>query len=206
MRVEVRDKDITGLNIAVSPGVTLRGEVAITGGGALRPDAVRIQLQSLGTLPPQVATTAGLIPVDANGKFEINNLSEGRYRISANIREVPQASYVASIQQGGVNIYDDGFDVDTRSAQVPIRVEVNTAGEIVEGNVRINQLKDAASVNVVLVPSAARRSNPAFYRTTMTDDKGHFVIRGVAPGTYTIFAWDFALPGAWLNPDFVQKY
>jgi len=72
--------------------------------------------------------------------------------------------------------------------------------------VRIDQLKDAPNVNVVLVPAASKRNNPSFYKTAVTDEKGHFVIRGVAPGTYTIFAWDFILPGAWQNVDFVQKY
>jgi len=204
VRVEVRDKDIVGLNIGVTPGVTLRGEVAINGAGTLRPEAIRIQLQALGTLPPQVAMTPGAIPVDANGKFEINNLSEGRYRI--NVLPGTPTSYVASVQQGGVNIFDEGFEVDNQTAQLPIRVDVNTTGETVEGNVRIDQLKDAPNVNVVLVPAASKRNNPSFYKTAVTDEKGHFVIRGVAPGTYTIFAWDFILPGAWQNVDFVQKY
>src|SRR5688572_17510939 len=81
-RVEVQDKDITGLNITVSPGVTIRGEVVIAGPAAnVRPEAVRIQLQALGSLPPQIASAVGAVPVDASGKFEIANLAEGRYRM-----------------------------------------------------------------------------------------------------------------------------
>ena len=58
---------------------------------------------------------------------------------------------------------------------------------------------------VVLVPEAARRNNPALYKTGLTDDKGHFIIRGVAPGAYTIFAWDSVLPGAYQNAEFLEK-
>jgi hypothetical protein len=202
MRVEVRDKDLTGLKITVSPGVTLRGEVALTGPATLRPEMVRIQLQALDTLPPQVAMTVGAVPVDESGKFQVANLAEGRYRMNA-VLPAP-AAYVASIQQGGVNVFDDGFNLDTQNFQVPIRVEINTAGETVEGNVR-SQLKEISNATVVLVP-ASRRNNPALYKTAVTDEKGHFILRGVAPGSYTVFAWDFVLPGAYQNAQFLEKY
>jgi hypothetical protein len=52
-RIEVKDKDLTGLTITVSPGVTLRGEMFFTGPGAstVKPETLRIQLQTLSTLP-----------------------------------------------------------------------------------------------------------------------------------------------------------
>jgi hypothetical protein len=49
-------------------------------------------------------------------------------------------------------------------------------------------------VLVALVPAPARRNNPALYRTATTDDKGHFTLRGVAPGDYTAFAWGVCSP------------
>jgi hypothetical protein len=204
-RVEVLDKDITGLNIAVSPGVSLQGEIAIQGPSAtLRPEAVRIQLQALGSLPPQVANAIGVVPVDASGKFQISNLAEGRYRM--NVAGLPAGAYVASIQQGGVNVFDDGFSVDTQESQIPIRVEINTAGETVEGNVTASGLRPAVNALVVLVPASSRRNNLALYKTVTTDGKGHFVMRGVAPGAYTIFAWESVLPGAFQNAEFLEKY
>jgi hypothetical protein len=205
VRVEVLDKDITGLNIAVSPGVTLQGEIAIQGTATtVRPEAVRIQLQALGSLPPQVVNAIGVITPDASGKFQISNLAEGRYRM--NVVGLPAGAYVASIQQGGTNVFDDGFSVDTQESQIPIRVEINTAGETVEGNVTTAGLKPASTAVVVLVPAASRRSNPALYKNVTTDDRGHFVIRGVAPGAYTIYAWESVLPGAFQNAEFLEKY
>jgi hypothetical protein len=46
----------------------------------------------------------------------------------------------------------------------------------------------------------------ALYKTVTTDGKGHFVMRGVAPGAYTIFAWESVLPGAFQNAEFLEKY
>ena len=205
VHVEVRDKDLTDVNITVSPGVTLRGEIAFTGPGAatVHPETLRIQLQTLSTLPPQVANTIGAVAVDQIGKFQIANLSEGRYRMNV---VTPPGAYVASIQQGGTNAFDDGFEIDKLNADVPIRIEIHLAGETVEGSVQTAQKTDAANAMVVLVPPLNRRNNPALYKTAVTDDKGHFTIRGVAPGLYTALAWESVLPGAYQNAEFLDKY
>jgi protocatechuate 3,4-dioxygenase beta subunit len=203
--IEIRDKDLSDVTITVSPGVTLRGEMIFTGPGAasVHPETLRIQLQTLSTLPPQVANAIGAVAVDEMGKIQIANLSEGRYRMNV---QTPPGAYVASIQQGGTNVFDDGFNIDKLNAEVPIRIEVNLAGETVEGNVQTVQKKDAANAMVVLVPPLNRRNNPALYKTAVTDDKGHFVIRGVAPGLYTALAWESVLPGAYQNAEFLDKY
>jgi hypothetical protein len=203
--VEIRDKDLSGMTITVSPGVTLRGELSFTGPGAstVRPETLRIQLQSLGTLPPQVASAVGAVTVDPMGKFQIDNLSDGRFRMNV---LTPPGAYVASILQGGTNVFDDGFDINKQNADVPIRIEINLSGETVEGNVQTAQKKDAANAMVVLVPPLNHRNNPAMYKTTTTDDKGHFTIRGVAPGLYTALAWESVLPGAYQNAEFLDKY
>jgi len=91
-------------------------------------------------------------------QFQIANLSEGRYRMNV---QTPPGAYVASIQQGGANVYDDGFNIDMQNAQVPIRIEINLAGETVEGTVQTAEKKDAANAMVVLVPPLNRRNNPA---------------------------------------------
>jgi protocatechuate 3,4-dioxygenase beta subunit len=203
--IEIRDKDLSDVTITVSPGITLRGEMIFTGPGAatVHPETSRIQLQTVGSLPPQVASVIGAVAVDDMGKFQIANLSEGRYRMNV---LTPPGAYVASIQQGGTNVFDDGFNIDKQNAEVPIRIEINLAGETVEGNVQTAQKKDAANAMVVLVPPLNRRNNPALYKTATTDDKGHFTIRGVAPGLYTALAWESVLPGAYQNAEFLDKY
>jgi hypothetical protein len=204
LRVEVKDKDITGLNIPISPGVTLKGEVVVAGGGTLKPEDLRMQLQALDTLPPQIAQAVGTFSVDANGKFEIANLAEGRYRMNGSTRD--PNGYFVSITQGGVNVFDEGFAVDTQSVQLPLRIEINPTGPAVEGDVKTAQGKPAANAVVALVPAAAHRNNPTLYRLGTADGNGHFNIRGVAPGAYTAYSFETVLPGAYQNEDFLSKY
>jgi hypothetical protein len=48
-------------------------------------------------------------------------------------------------------VFDDGFNIDIQNAQLPIRIEINLAGETVR-KCRTAQKKDAANAMVVLVP------------------------------------------------------
>jgi hypothetical protein len=63
-----------------------------------------------------------------------------------------------------------------------------------------------SKVTVVLVPPESRRQNSALYKTAVTDGDGKFKIQAVAPGSYTIFAWQNVVPGAWQSVEFLEKY
>jgi hypothetical protein len=204
--VEIGDKDIAGVRLVLTSGATLNGEVSVTGTGGtppLRLDGLRITLQALDSLPPQVINAIGTIPVDPTGKFSIPDLAEARYRI--NIAGLPPTAYISEMRMAGVNVFDDGVNLNTREKQASIQIVVNAAGEVVEGTVQRNDSKPAADATVVLVPAPSRRQNPALYKTAITDEAGRFVLRGIAPGQYTIFAWEYVLNGAWQNADFMEK-
>jgi hypothetical protein len=59
---------------------------------------------------------------------------------------------------------------------------------------------------VVLVPPASDRQNALRYKTTQTDEKGNFALKGVPPGEYSLFAWENVPFTAWMNSDFLAKY
>jgi hypothetical protein len=203
--VEILDKDITGVKLGLTSGATLNGEISVTGAGTppVRLDGLRITLQALDSLPPQVTNAIGTISVDSTGRFSIPDLAEARYRI--NIAGLPPTAYVSEMRMAGANVFDDGINFNTREKQSSIQIAVNAAGEVVEGTVQRNDSKPAADATVVLVPAPSRRQNPALYKTAITDETGRFVLRGVAPGQYTIFAWEYVLNGAWQNADFIAK-
>jgi hypothetical protein len=203
--VDIKDRDITGITLGLSSGSTLNGEVSVTGAGTtpIRLDSLRITLQALDSLPPQVTSAIGLTQVDATGKFSIPYVAEAKYRI--NIAGLPPTAYVSDIRLSGANAFDDGFTFNAREAQSSMQIAINADGETVEGTVKGTGTQLAAGATVVLVPVSSRRQNPAMYKTATTDDAGHFVLRGVAPGQYTVFAWEYVLSGAWQNADFIAK-
>src|SRR5262245_25603574 len=77
---------------------------------------------------------------------------------------------------------------------------------MVQGIVQNAEGKALGEATVVLVPPASRRQNRALYKTATTDASGRFTIRGVAPGSYKIFAWPNVPNGAYFNGRFLAKY
>ena len=80
------------------------------------------------------------------------------------------------------------------------------AGEI-EGIATTEKPEPADSATATLVPTGTYHSHP-FYKTVVTDSAGgHFTIRGIAPGSYRLFAWDKVYPNAVMyDPGFLRPY
>ena len=44
------------------------------------------------------------------------------------------------------------------------------------------------------------------YRKTVSDQSGHFNLRGLRPGEYTLLAWESVDGEAYYNPEFLKVY
>jgi hypothetical protein len=57
----------------------------------------------------------------------------------------------------------------------------------------------------VLVPDEKHRDDSAYYKTGTSDSAGSIAIKGIPPGDYTLFAWEYIDAGAWYNLDFIRQ-
>ena len=64
----------------------------------------------------------------------------------------------------------------------------------------------ASSATVVAVPDAARARRQSLYETETTDQSGHFSIRGLEPGEYTVYAWDKPEGTPWFDADMMKRH
>jgi Gram-negative bacterial TonB protein C-terminal len=79
-------------------------------------------------------------------------------------------------------------------------------GSSIGGTVQTTTGQGAESF-VFLVPDATRRQNPLFYKAARSDPSGRFEINDVAPGDYTLFAFENRPPdGAMENAEFISRY
>jgi hypothetical protein len=62
------------------------------------------------------------------------------------------------------------------------------------------------NATVVLVPDVPSLSRYDLYKTAKSDEAGDFQIAGIAPGSYTVFAWMAVEDTAWLNPEFMRLF
>src|SRR6266571_5843068 len=60
-------------------------------------------------------------------------------------------------------------------------------------------------IQTVLIPDRFRERFEA-YKTAVTDSNGHFIIHGIEPGEYKIFAWDAIEEYAYFDPDFLRAF
>jgi protocatechuate 3,4-dioxygenase beta subunit len=197
--VEVRNGDVSGVSLVISRNLSLKGQVEIRGtqAASIKPESLSIQLQSLGPL------SGGGPPMkpDMNGNFSNDRLPEEKYRVLVN--GLPQDGYIQDIRYGDASVFDDGFTLNPNST---LQVIVHSDGLTLKGSVRSTNGQPVAAATIALVPPQAQRQNPVRFKQATTDDKGTFTIRGVAPGQYTIFAWENIYNQAWLNTRYLDHY
>jgi hypothetical protein len=203
--IDVRSADVTGLTLSVGPGLDLTGEVVVTGTptAPIKVESIRLTLQPLSTTPPTLASNAGGIIPDPSGRFSVAGIPPDRYAF--NVTGMPLGVFVADIRQGAASVFDEGFVVDGNAN--PVQVVLDTGGVQITGVVVNAERKPVSGANVVLVPAASRRQNALLYRNKLTDENGRFAFdRRVPPGSYTLYAWESALPTSWRNAEFLANY
>lgn len=139
---------------------------------------------------------------DPSGVYVFRSVLEGKYFLT--VAPLPANGYVADIKAGGTSVFDSGVDLSSQTGE--IQVSVNTNGGKVQGNVLDAAQKPIAQARVVLVPRESRRQNMQLYKTSTADNSGHFLMNGIAPGDYKLFAWEAVPNGAWMNPEFLAPY
>ncbi len=144
-------------------------------------------------------------PVDRFGNFEWKNVNPGNYIVQV-YGGNGQGFFLKSVTLGGRDIAT-GF---TASGPATLDVVVSTKGGTVEGVV-VEKEKDVeneypvANAIVVAVPEEKYRKLPDRFAVGSTDQQGRFTIRGVAPGSYTLYAWQDLEDGVWHDPDFLKS-
>jgi protocatechuate 3,4-dioxygenase beta subunit len=150
-------------------------------------------------------------PVDRLGNFEWKNVNPGNYTVQVYGGD-GHGFFLKSVKLGGRDIAT-GF---TASGPATLDLLVSTKGGTVEGAVVDaaiekavekdgNEVHPVANATVVAVPEEKYRKLPDRFGIGSTDQHGHFTIRGIAPGSYTIYAWQDLEDGVWRDPDFLKS-
>jgi protocatechuate 3,4-dioxygenase beta subunit len=117
---------------------------------------------------------------------------------------LPENAYLKAAYVGSKNVLDDGFQLNSPSK--PLEIVISANGGSVEGGVTDKDGNAVKSARVVLVPDEVHRKREDLFKTSSTDQYGHFSLRGVPPGSYTVYAWEALEQGEYQDPDFLKQY
>jgi len=131
-------------------------------------------------------------------------MNTGDFKVT--VAPLPAGTFVKSIRMGNVDVLNDGLHMFGPSDSA-LEITVGSGGSELTGAVTNNAMRITPNAVVVLVPdSLSLRRRVDLYRSGTTDHEGRFKLQNVLPGTYKLFAWEYAATDAWLDPAFMQLY
>jgi hypothetical protein len=122
--------------------------------------------------------------VDRQGNFQWNNINPGSYIVQL-YGGNGKGAYLTSIKVGNVKP-DAEFSL---TGPASIELVAGTKAATLEGIVLDQGHQPVPNATVVAVPEERYRKVPSRYVVETSDQKGWFAMKGLAPGTYTLYAW-----------------
>lgn len=191
--IKVGTTNVEGLQLQVNPGGSVRGKFRMDTGQ--RFDWTQLNIM----LVPAEGNESGVVMggefggpamsgVNKDGSFELKRVPGDRYRLVVGAGSNSLRDYITkSVILEGRDVADSGFIVN---GDTSLDVVISANGATIEGTVVDSKGKAAANVTVLDVPAPEHRSRWDLYQRDTTDELGHFRLRGLNPGEYTVLAFD----------------
>ncbi len=205
---------VDGVKLVPQPSFTISGHLSIeNNAGDLAQYSVNLRQAELPDDPGFFMTQeffGASAQADRFGNFAWKNVNPGNYIVQVYGGDV-QGSFLKSATVGGRDI-STGF---TAEGPTTVELVLSTKGGTIEGTVaeKENNVdtdpasndRPVANATVVAVPEEKYRKLPDRFLAGATDQHGRFTIRGVAPGNYTLYAWQDLEEGVYRDPDFLKS-
>lgn len=145
--------------------------------------------------------------VQANGvhsgdSFALNGLFPGRYRIR--IEMMPESGYIKSATFGSQDVRTHLLEIPQHQPAGTLELVVSWDAVQIQGTVLGPDGQPAPFACVVLAPAPGLRRDARLFRSVPTYSGGHFLLQGVPPGNYTLFALDKIAYRAFLQTGFLD--
>src|SRR5271166_6210198 len=208
--VIVTAADVDGLKLSPMPSFRLSGHLRAEGGANTDLTQYTANLR-IAEMPDDLTFFmspdffGANAPVDRFGNFEWKTVNPGNYIVQVYGGDA-QGFFLKSATLGGQDIAP-GFTV---SGPASLDLIVSSRSGMIEGVV-VEKEKDVdneypvANATVVAVPEEKYRNHPDRFGFGSSDQRGRFTVRSLAPGSYTLYAWQDLEEGVWRDPDFLHS-
>ena len=187
--IEAGTSDIDNVAVTLDGGFTIAGTVGIvsqSGQTAARPQF------GINLRPSEPISGTGQAKWDADHTgFTFDDMAPGNYRLNV---FPPPPFYVKSATLAGQDILNDEFALS--QAGGPIEIVLGDDGGSIEGDV-VDADGQPATGGIM----ALRNARAVVVRAT-----AHFRLLNLAPGDYTVYAWDDPAEVAYADTDWMRRY
>jgi len=205
---------VEGLRLAPQPGGWVRGRLRLENkgrAGQFDPTQIFLSLRSVDGDDESLGTFSlgdgfsNVAHVAADGSFEWRSVPPGNYYVQlAGDIGTNADLFLKGVAAGGRDADASGISVDGGTTVLDL-VGSNNGGAV-EGVVTDQKGAPVANAVIVAVPEPRWRMRLNHYRKTVSDQSGRFSLRGIAPGDYTLLAWENIDGEAYYNPEFLKAY
>src|SRR5215471_11961239 len=229
LAVDVANADVNGVTVTLWPSSTINGRIRVDGRSSVDRDpdlaGVTVRLRrtpAVNGLPDPLQdaffanSPAGRALAaraarnsahgntsDAEGVFAISGVPPGDYSVDV---ELKNDAYLESLRLGTRDILEAPLHVEG-PVQGELDVVIRQNGGSIEGTVLTGARREAAPhATVVAVPQGPKSGRTDLFKVASADSSGHFRLRGLAPGSYEVFAWEEIESNAWTDPDVLRSY
>ena len=191
--VEVGAADVDGLTLVLGSMASIKGTLRVEGG--MPPNTnlsllvVDLQASEAGALAgPSLTGTSAQARLKPDGTFEIPEVAPGNYMVGLTASGTAFRDwYTKSVHFAGRDVTDAGLRIGSGTSG-SLEILVSARGASVEGTVVDSNNQPVPNVGVMAIPDESRRKRWDLYDGGRTDDRGHFELRGLAAGDYSVVA------------------
>jgi len=206
---EITNTSLEGLHLVPEAAGQIRGQFRMDKGQKIDWSQLVVVLNPIDSFTAQLSVTslqAGLTVarVQSDGSFEMKTVPGGTYRlaITSNSNNL-QDYFTKAVNLDGKDVGDSGFVVS--GGNYSFEVVISAAGATLEGKVVDAKGQPVPGATVVGAPNGESRKRFDLYGQETTDPQGHFTLRGLNPGEYTVMAWEDLEDNA-RDPEVVKLY
>jgi hypothetical protein len=191
--IEVTKANVDGLRLRPDPGGDVQGKFRMDTDQQFDWTQLNVALVPVDEHDSEIAFSGSFGPpsvagISQDGTFELKSVPGANYQVVVGARSNNLRDYITkSVSVEGPDVTDSGFLV---SPATFLDVVVSANGATIEGTVTDSEGKPVAYATVVDIPSAERRTRSDLYQQDTTDERGHFSLRGLNSGKYTVLAFD----------------
>ncbi|HEX7284819.1 MAG TPA: carboxypeptidase-like regulatory domain-containing protein [Candidatus Angelobacter sp.] len=195
--VEVGVHGLENVLLAGQPEEEIEGQVTVEGGAKFPAAHVSVDFAPT-RLAGDFRALANLPDLDFHGR-----LHPGEHYM-VNALNLPADFYLKSVRLSGHEV--ERNDLVASGAREKVELALSPAGGHIDGLVTDDKDQPAPAY-ILLVPDEPKRKYFDLFRTARADVKGKFTLRGLAPGTYRLIAFEGVDPDELINhPELLKEY